>query len=465
MNETRRLKRSITSLLFVLAMTAAVPCVCGAASEEANIYFNAGMEKYLQGAFIESVENLEKAQKLDPANPKIKELMVKILLEAATQNHLNRNYRQAMVFMKKAYDIAPENPKVQEMYHLTQELMTPPPEKTVSREKRSEPKPVAEAAADAARPSAEREPAAAAKREMPQRQPQRPAAAAARQATVPAERGVIPYISRLNAKVLIILLVWLLASPVVLFLAVFILYMKARELSAARLELARLDEESKRLSKERATFQVELEKAREAVKYEHHIAESALKELKDLSKREGDRIRLELDTRTREMEEKVRTEMAQKYRAGAARNDDFLQREQENFMRYSEPESSGAGPGEETSAGLESTRERIAVMAQNLYEYAPGAAMEFLEKMARNDNPLVRSNVVQALTLIAKPETLEILFRLYQDSDPRVKRESLKRMKQLMQKVNAAVIELAEPIRHRLGNLIDEEKSKGEWIF
>ena len=42
------------------------------------MYFNAGTEKYLQGNFTESIENLEKAQALDPSNKKIKEFMVKI---------------------------------------------------------------------------------------------------------------------------------------------------------------------------------------------------------------------------------------------------------------------------------------------------------------------------------------------------------------------------------------------------
>jgi len=56
--------------------------------------------------------------------------MVKILLEAATQNHLARNYRQAYIYIEKAKKMDPENPKVVEMYALTNELLHPSQEKT-----------------------------------------------------------------------------------------------------------------------------------------------------------------------------------------------------------------------------------------------------------------------------------------------------------------------------------------------
>ena len=74
-------------------------------------------------------------------------------------------------------------------------------------------------------------------------------------------------------------------------------------------------------------------------------------------------------------------------------------------------------------------------MAQNLYEYAPGTAVDFMTKMARNENPLIRTNIVQALANISKPETLELLFELYDDSDMQVKREVLKNLKLLNQKI------------------------------
>lgn len=465
MKKMNGIRRSLVTAGATLALVACAAALGSAASEEANVYFNAGMEKYLQGSFIESVENLEKAQKLDPANPKIKELMVKILLEAATQNHLNRNYRQAFVFMKKAHDIAPDNAKVQEMYQLTQEMMTPTQEKVVPREKSMRIKKAEPAPVDEVKPAtAERKDADVQKRDEP-RKAVRPVVVAPRSGDAASDHGPLQFFTRMKERQLLMLLIWLIASPLIILSMAMFVVMKGRELGSAKSEIMHLNEETKRLNDERSAFMVELEKARESVKYEHRIAESSQKELKETSKREEDRIRMELDMRTRQMEEKIRSEMAQKYRSVSVPREGFLQREEENFMRYADDASAGAGPGEETSPALESTRERIALMAQNLYEYAPGAAIEFLEKMARNDNALVRSNVVQALTIIAKPDTLEILFRLYQDNDPRVKREALKRMKQLMQKISSGSVELSESLRQQLAALIAEEKSKGEWIF
>ncbi len=105
-----------------------------ASSDDANIYFNAGTEKYLQGNFTESIENLEKAQALDPGNGKIKEFMVKILLEAGTQNHMTRNYRQAYIYLEKAHKLDPDNPKVTEMFTLTKSLLNPTAEKIAPKE-------------------------------------------------------------------------------------------------------------------------------------------------------------------------------------------------------------------------------------------------------------------------------------------------------------------------------------------
>ena len=64
----------------------ALPGALRGASDEGNVYFNAATENYLQGNFTTAIENLEKAQAAEPENPKIKNFMVKILLEAATQN-------------------------------------------------------------------------------------------------------------------------------------------------------------------------------------------------------------------------------------------------------------------------------------------------------------------------------------------------------------------------------------------
>jgi HEAT repeat protein len=104
-------------------------------------------------------------------------------------------------------------------------------------------------------------------------------------------------------------------------------------------------------------------------------------------------------------------------------------------------------------------------MAQNLYEYSPSAAVDFITKMARNDNPSIRTNIVQALSNIAKPETFELLFELYEDNDPRVKREVLRNLKMLNQKISAGSVNFSAQIADKIKSLINKEKDRGEWIF
>lgn len=113
----------------------------------------------------------------------------------------------------------------------------------------------------------------------------------------------------------------------------------------------------------------------------------------------------------------------------------------------------------------ESTRERIAVMAQNLNEYNPGEALNFLSNMAENPNPIIRSNAVYALAQLATPETIDILFGLNSDPDERVKGEVLKNLKILEEKVGNKDVSIDPVVEHKLKYLLASEKSKSEWIF
>ncbi|MBN1621395.1 MAG: HEAT repeat domain-containing protein [Endomicrobiales bacterium] len=113
----------------------------------------------------------------------------------------------------------------------------------------------------------------------------------------------------------------------------------------------------------------------------------------------------------------------------------------------------------------ESTRQRITFMAQNLYEYNPGEALNFLSNMVENTNPIIRSNAVQALAQIAQPETIDMLFQLYSDPDHNVKAQVLKNMKELEKKIDNKEITVDSAMQHKLKYLLVEEKSKSEWVF
>ena len=439
-----------------------------AASDDANIYFNAGTEKYLQGNFTESIDNLEKAQALDPGNTKIKEFMVKILLEAGTQNHMTRNYRQAFIYLDKAHKLDPENAKVTEMYTLTKSLLNPSAEKVAPKEAVGTP--VQKSIEKKRTDSILMEEAAAARQQLRAAAVQQNAQKVRTQADEFAQKvqqggkGAVMFdLARLK-EWHIWSFIYLLLGTSLATIILFIMWLfSSRELNNYKRQFSGMEQDMKNAVENANTYKVELEKAKESVKYEHQIREKLQKELTEIVNKDEQHMKTVLDLKTKDMEEKVRAEIAVKMRSAGGQKEHFINHQQERFMKYV---SDTSAPEEtESDPVLASARERIALMAQNLYEYAPGAAVDFIKKMVKSENPSIRTNIVQALANIARVETLEMLFDLYNDSDQRVKREVLRNLKSLNQKIATGALSLDAAIAAKVKLLINEEKDRGEWIF
>lgn len=452
----------IRSLLAVAGCLILLLPFLNAATEEANVFFNAGTEKYLQGNYTEAVNNLEKAQTADPDNSRIKDFMVKILLEASTQNHLTRNYRQALAYLEKAQKIAPDNAKVQEMYKMTMELVNPTDEKTAKSEtgvqqknteavvKRDKLPDVIEPIKTQKQPDLVRQ-AEKKFQEMIERQETRK------------KKGFLSdAVGGIKETYIIIFLVWTLLVTMASFIFFIIAYMKYREAEGYKIRSAPLEIELNAVKEEKNTLLVELEKTKERYRYEHQAVEGLQKDAVENKKLDEKRFKAELDAKAGEIEQRIRAEMQVQYSADKGQKESFMRHQENRFMKYV---SDTSAPEAEADPVLSSARERIALMAQNLYEYDPVAALDFITKMATNTNPLVRTNIVQALANISKPETFGLLFMLYDDADPRVKREVLRNLKMLNQKSATGVISLEEPVTERIRSLIAKEKDRGEWIF
>jgi len=433
-----KLRKFLALLLFVWAALAGCGQLCrilaaGANTDDGNVYFNAATENYLQGNFTSAVENLEKAQAAEPGNPKIKDFMVKILLEAATQSQLGRNYKQAFEYLKKAQKIAPDDPRVREMYQLTDELLNPKQEKTIPRDK----PPVSPA------PETIKD--------------DQPARAERSKRVNPAKTEIIYTKLPLPAQPENLQKRGIAAG------ALFILCMILTPLLIAKSrKYTALSREHSALLNEKNEVILELEKNRERVKYEQQISKRLQEEVKDIRKKDEERMKAEMDIRARQAEERIRGEFIRKQGSTGERQEVFFSEQKEKFLQFigdSVQESS------ESTPAVEAIRKRISSVAQNLYEYAPGAAIDFLQKMSVNDNPLIRSNIVMALSQIASPETLEILFKLFKDNDSRVKREVIKNLNSLKQKIGAGVAQIEKASEARIAELLGEEKTKGEWIF
>jgi hypothetical protein len=259
-------------------------------------------------------------------------------------------------------------------------------------------------------------------------------------------------------------LIFLLLGASLLSVIFFLMWLyRSREAANYMRQFIGMEEDLKNAVESANSCRIELEKSRESLRYERQISENLQKELREAGKNSEEKIRAEIELKTREAESKVRAKLWGRMNGDGAQKEHFITHQQERFMKYvsdtSSPEES------EEDSILSSARERIALMAQNLYEYSPSAAVEFIAKMARNDNPAIRTNIVQALANIAKPETFEMLFELYSDKDQRVKREVLRNLKALNQKISAGSISVGPETAEKVKFLLTEEKDKGEWIF
>jgi tetratricopeptide (TPR) repeat protein len=437
--------RSLRAII-ILSLASQLFCYCHAASkDDASIYFNAGTEKYLQGNISSAVDDLEKAFKIDPENKKIKDFIVKILVEAATQDHMRHNYQQAMKYLEKAKSIDPNNPKVLELYQITKDVITPEEEANpVPREKKvRKEKPVVEQKSEAAQQPREQKKIEPVKAPVVREHESLPSEVRLPKPVTERKSLFVP----LNVGFAALLL-WFFGSLYSLF--VFNGKLKRKEIAHNSAEAARNN------------LLVELEKNKEALKYEHENTERYKKELEKVQSHEYERIKMELDIRTKQIEEKVRNEFMQAHKSDDNNKEAFLHQQQAKVLEFIGDTSQAK---DATSPTVEAMRERIALMALNLYEYSPQSAVTFLINMVRNPNPMIRMNVVLSLSTIAKRDTLTILIAMYDDADAKVKREVIKNMKKVMSRVESSEITIDADCSEEIIRILHEERTRGEWIF
>ncbi|MCB4790933.1 MAG: HEAT repeat domain-containing protein [Elusimicrobia bacterium] len=113
----------------------------------------------------------------------------------------------------------------------------------------------------------------------------------------------------------------------------------------------------------------------------------------------------------------------------------------------------------------ESNKEKIALIAKNIYENNPGEALNYLETMVFNSNQTIRKNVIYALVQILSKETVDMLLKLFNDPDPLVKAEVLKHLKDLDSKIDSKVIPVDQSLGYKIKYILAQEKLKKEWIF
>jgi hypothetical protein len=462
------MKNMVKIILPAMIMLALSLPFVWASQGEANMYFNAATKKYISGNFTEALTNLEKAHELDPNSEKIKDFAVKILLEAASHDRLAKKNEQANEYLDRAKDLEPDNPKVQDMDKLLN------PEKAKASQNEKDKNTQAQNGERKKHAKGEDDRQEVVKKNADnsvQMEKKIQEMIDIQQKAV--KRGFAQrFLGEMKEWQLRSLTVWFLLSTVISI--VFVIYMMVRHgtvkenqkrIAEQDLQQKSILDERNVLQSEKSNLLVEMEKIKERCKYEHQSLENMQKELEQNKIHQEQFLRVEFENKNKEMEQKIRAEIMKKYLAPEGQKEKFVQHQEEKFIKYVNEAAVPPPEAQEADPILASARERIALMAQNLYEYAPGAAVEFITKMAKNENPLIRTNIVQALANIAKPETFDLLFELYDDSDLRVKREVLRNLKLLNQRVLTGEITLDETVAEEINALITQEKGKGEWIL
>jgi hypothetical protein len=499
-------------------------CSLAHAETDFDIYFNAGVEKYLQGDYSNSINNLNKALGSDPGNNSVKKLLLKVYLEAATKSSNEHKYPEAKAYLEEAKKIFPDDPRVEEMYRTIKGVLSrydpgsgisspepanagplPPGSKSGLRAMNEE----MEALKEAARPRPVKPELPAVKiasvrpqspqeitvteprimissaapltpvipertkavREYAQEETATKARArygAGKTVKAPQNQPWVPAVELMPdkarvkpGKALFLKLYAVISSLAITFCVIFLLALKQQSRRRQALndkKISGLVGDIDRLSAEKNKISYDLGLEKERCKTEQALNEKLTKEL------EWSRTQLEQVFRGKQSSGGgIKLPVPADIRKEAKKI--FVEKQKEEIKNLSVDTGVIREESFSSQPVVEQTRERIAVMAQNIYEQSPETALSFLQEMAGDASGAVRSNVIRALGKIGSPETVEILLGLCADTDERVRRETIKSLKQLSQKIANNELPLPEEYKARIDGLVKKEYATAEWIF
>lgn len=494
------------------------------AKDEAKIYFNSGVEKYLMGNITEAVGDLKKALSLDPANNKIKDFIVKILLDATMQNHIKHNYKRAMEYIEEAKALSPENAKVIEMYNLTGDLLPKKDQAVIKKLEIKDPVKT-EAAATPNKTETEVKPFKAEAEPAPIKTEDKVMPGKTEAEAMPVKTKTEEVLNKIESAILpkttsnevmpdktevkvttktaaagikkekekkaqppVVKVIYVertmpagqlkeneiktvvkpakdVMKTVLLVIAVFLFVFSCALLFPYLLNREKLKDitaDKKKLEDDNRRIAEELEAMRGNLESEQLTVEHLLKKIEKIKKDEEDKIQEEVESRIKQVEAKVRIELMNKSKMMPGQKDELSLQENIKFLGTVD---SIISIDDVNSPRLEAMRERLSLMASSQYGYSPDLTFKFLVDMTKNSNPLMRANVIRALVDLAKPETLDIFLNLNKDPDERVRREFLKNAKKLLEKVNNYEIKIRADYKNKIEEILKKEKNKGEWII
>ncbi|PIS28735.1 MAG: hypothetical protein COT43_05810 [Candidatus Marinimicrobia bacterium CG08_land_8_20_14_0_20_45_22] len=91
----------------------------------AKIYFDKGVQEYLQGNTDAAIKNIEDGLAIEKDNKKMQALFIKLLIEQGTRFYEQKQYNDAVPYLKKAVKYIPENKDIQDMIYLCEKQLRP----------------------------------------------------------------------------------------------------------------------------------------------------------------------------------------------------------------------------------------------------------------------------------------------------------------------------------------------------
>lgn len=414
-----------------------IPFLFSQQQQDLEVYYNAAIEKYIKNDYQKAVEYMEKVYSLSPQQ-KYKNFIIKILAEAANDAYMKHKYKEAYEYTSKALKYTTENEQINQLHKILTDILGKPQQKLQQTELPVQP----------TKPSPKQQP------EM-----QEVVSSVKEQKVKPYNKTVttttvtqVIYVKDKKFQILFYLSVILLAimSTVWIFSQIKLNLKIKKQMSA---QILQLQKENSDLKLKLTEVKTELEKTKEREllykKYLEDYKKDAEEKIKIITQLQQNLV----------SKEKISTFVTQK---PTIISDHVLTQQHKEILNLiSNPPKNVI----ESEYQLELYREKIAVMLKTLYEVNPQKAAEVIQQMLNNDNPFVRMNIPKILAEIATEETVKLLLEMFNDKDLRVKREALKQLLELKTKIETQQISLPEEIKQKIIQIIQQEKSKGEWLF
>jgi hypothetical protein len=414
--------------------------------QEVDILYNAAVEKYIKNDYDKAVEYMEKVYSISPQQ-KYKNFIVKVLYEAANSNYMRQNYVKAYEYTTKALKYTTEDEKINQLHKILNDLITKEKKETKKfyDEKKQESKPQTETKQ---KETDKKETEKIQQQTKPKQQ---------YQPTTEIKETQVIYIEKKTYKILFYVLL------IVLFLMIAILIFLQMKFN---LKLKnQLQQKVESLQKENEKLKTELIEAKKEVEFskeKEKIYEQRIREYESEIKEKTNTIA----SLQNQINNLYKEKSSQQKTAVASRplpTENFFDKQQTEILNFL---SKLQQPQIKSDYELEIYKERISLMLKSLYELNPKKTYSILEKMLKDENPLMRMNVIPALIEIGNEETFSILFSLYyNDPDVKVRGEVLRYFVRLKNKIEQGEVDLPENIKEKIIDIVRQEKAKGEWLF